>query len=96
MPYLSLSGSLLLMINGWVDFTFEWELLIINPSSYPVQFLQKGTLKLSYDIGNKLYVTIGSTSLTFSSITTTAGLLYLRSVIVIIYYYFARWSIQFL
>lgn len=73
--YLSLSGPLSLMVNGWVDFTFEWELLIHNPqvSGYPTQFLQKGPLVLMYDQGNKLNVAIGAFRSAFSGIFEVEG-----------------------
>jgi len=59
------------MYNGDVDFTFEWEISISQPSN-AFQFLQKGTLLLSFNPNNAVVVTFNNTQQNFSSISLSS------------------------
>ncbi len=59
------------MYNGQFDFTFEWEISIPQPSN-GFQFLQKGTLLLSFNANNALVVTFTNTQQSFSSVSLSS------------------------
>ena len=68
---MSLYGGVYLVVGGVLDFTFEWEISINTPAAF--QFLQKGSLRLSYTETRALSVTLATTTETFNAPTSLQG-----------------------
>ena len=74
-----MDGLLSLDANGWLGFTFEWEMLIQNASTseyprYPMQFLQKGPFTITFEQDNRMSIGIGSVTQTFSGVGSVPGI----------------------